>query len=107
MKTVGVMGDGRTYANTIVMRAVTSDDAMTADWARLPYEVLGRLSSPDHQRGEGRQPGGFGHHLQAARHHRVGMTAWGGGPEDQPTAAGWLGGRPSCRRLSPRRWWRA
>jgi GMP synthase (glutamine-hydrolysing) len=42
---VGVMGDERTYEHPIVIRAVTSDDAMTADWARLPYEVLERLSS--------------------------------------------------------------
>ena len=45
VRTVGVMGDGRTYAYPIVVRAVTSDDAMTADWARLPYELLERLSS--------------------------------------------------------------
>ena len=45
VKTVGVMGDDRTYAYPIVLRAVTSDDAMTADWARLPYEVLERVSS--------------------------------------------------------------
>ena len=45
VRTVGVMGDGRTYAYPIVIRAVTSDDAMTADWARLPYDVLERLSS--------------------------------------------------------------
>jgi GMP synthase (glutamine-hydrolysing) len=45
VKTVGVMGDDRTYAYPIVLRAVTSDDAMTADWARLPYEVLARISS--------------------------------------------------------------
>jgi GMP synthase (glutamine-hydrolysing) len=45
VRTVGVMGDERTYAYPIVIRAVTSDDAMTADWARLPYEVLERLSS--------------------------------------------------------------
>jgi GMP synthase (glutamine-hydrolysing) len=43
--TVGVMGDERTYAHPIIIRAVTSEDAMTADWARLPYEVLERLSS--------------------------------------------------------------
>ena len=42
---VGVMGDERTYAHPIIIRAVTSDDAMTADFARLPYEVLERLSS--------------------------------------------------------------
>jgi GMP synthase (glutamine-hydrolysing) len=40
VRTVGVMGDGRTYEYPIVIRAVTSDDAMTADWARLPYDVI-------------------------------------------------------------------
>src|SRR2546423_1415185 len=45
VRTVGVMGDDRTYAYPIILRAVTSDDAMTADWARLPYEVLERISS--------------------------------------------------------------
>jgi GMP synthase (glutamine-hydrolysing) len=45
VRTVGVMGDDRTYAYPIVLRAVTSDDAMTADWARLPYELLERVSS--------------------------------------------------------------
>jgi len=45
VRTVGVMGDGRTYAYPIVIRAVTSDDAMTADWARLEYDVVQRISS--------------------------------------------------------------
>jgi GMP synthase (glutamine-hydrolysing) len=45
VKTVGVMGDDRTYAYPIVLRAVTSEDAMTADWARIPYDVLERISS--------------------------------------------------------------
>jgi GMP synthase (glutamine-hydrolysing) len=45
IQTVGVMGDGRTYENPIVIRAVTSEDAMTADWARLPHEVLERMGS--------------------------------------------------------------
>jgi GMP synthase (glutamine-hydrolysing) len=45
IKSVGVMGDQRTYGSTIVLRAVTSDDAMTADWAQLPYEVLSRIST--------------------------------------------------------------
>ncbi len=45
VRTVGVMGDGRTYAYPIVIRAVTSDDAMTADWARLPYELVERIAS--------------------------------------------------------------
>ncbi|MDA8290851.1 MAG: glutamine-hydrolyzing GMP synthase [Actinomycetota bacterium] len=44
VRSVGVMGDERTYAYPIVVRAVTSEDAMTADWARLPYDVLERIS---------------------------------------------------------------
>ncbi len=42
---VGVMGDERTYANPVIIRAVTSDDAMTADWARLPYDLLETMSN--------------------------------------------------------------
>lgn len=45
MKSVGVMGDGRTYDNTIALRAVTTTDFMTADWARIPYEVLETVST--------------------------------------------------------------
>ncbi len=45
IKTVGVMGDERTYAHPIIIRAVTSDDAMTADWARLPYDLLETMSN--------------------------------------------------------------
>ena len=45
IKSVGVQGDGRTYAYPLIVRAVTSDDAMTADWARIDYDVLARISS--------------------------------------------------------------
>ena len=45
VRSVGVMGDQRTYAETVVLRAVTTDDFMTADWARLPSELLARISS--------------------------------------------------------------
>jgi GMP synthase (glutamine-hydrolysing) len=45
IRSVGVMGDERTYENPVILRAVTSDDAMTADWARLPYELLERIAA--------------------------------------------------------------
>ena len=45
VRTVGVMGDGRTYDSPVIVRVVTSEDAMTADWARLPHELLERISS--------------------------------------------------------------
>lgn len=45
IRSVGVQGDGRTYAYPIIIRAVTSEDAMTADWARLPYELLEKVSN--------------------------------------------------------------
>jgi GMP synthase (glutamine-hydrolysing) len=45
IRSVGVMGDERTYGHPIIIRAVTSDDAMTADWARLPYDLLEKMSS--------------------------------------------------------------
>ncbi|MEX2256035.1 MAG: glutamine-hydrolyzing GMP synthase, partial [Acidimicrobiia bacterium] len=45
VRTVGVMGDGRTYEYPVIIRAVTSEDAMTADWARLPHDLLERLAS--------------------------------------------------------------
>jgi GMP synthase (glutamine-hydrolysing) len=45
VRSVGVMGDGRTYADTVGLRAVTTDDFMTADWAHLPYDLLGRISN--------------------------------------------------------------
>jgi GMP synthase (glutamine-hydrolysing) len=45
IRSVGVMGDERTYGHPIIVRAVTSDDAMTADWARLPYDLLEKISN--------------------------------------------------------------
>jgi GMP synthase (glutamine-hydrolysing) len=45
VKSVGVMGDGRTYQNVVAVRAVTTEDFMTADWARIPAEVLARISN--------------------------------------------------------------
>jgi hypothetical protein len=74
VRSVGVQGDGRTHGHPVVLRPVTSEDAMTADWARVPYAVLERISTritnevraikPRHPRSD----------QQAARHHRVGMT---------------------------------
>ncbi len=45
VRSVGVMGDERTYENTIALRIVESQDGMTADWVRLPYDVLARISA--------------------------------------------------------------
>ncbi|MCU0225211.1 MAG: GMP synthase (glutamine-hydrolyzing), partial [Acidobacteria bacterium] len=43
-RTVGVMGDGRTYEHVIALRSVNTDDFMTADWSRLPHDLLGRVA---------------------------------------------------------------
>jgi len=45
VRSVGVMGDGRTYQEAVALRAVTTTDFMTADWARLPYDLLARISN--------------------------------------------------------------
>ena len=45
VRSVGVMGDGRTYDYTLALRAVTTSDFMTADWARIPYDVLDKIST--------------------------------------------------------------
>ena len=45
VKTVGVMGDARTYDELVAIRAVTTDDFMTADWAKIPYDILGNVSN--------------------------------------------------------------
>ena len=45
VRSVGVMGDRRTYSHPVVLRLVTSEDGMTADWAHLPYDLLGKISN--------------------------------------------------------------
>jgi GMP synthase (glutamine-hydrolysing) len=45
VQSVGVMGDARTYENALAIRAVETEDFMTADWSHIPYEVLGRMST--------------------------------------------------------------
>ncbi len=74
VRSVGVQGDGRTYGHPVVLRPVASEDAMTADWARVPYDVLAHDLDADHQRGSRGQPGRPRRDEQAARHHRVGVT---------------------------------
>ena len=75
VKSVGVQGDGRTYAYPIVIRAVTSEDAMTADWARLPYDLLERVSNRiinEIPRREPRRPRRL---IEAAGDDRVGVAS--------------------------------
>ena len=75
VRSVGVQGDGRTYGHPIVLRPVSSEDAMTADWTRVPYDVLARISTRITNEVRRGQPGGPRRHQQAAGHDRVGVSA--------------------------------
>ena len=73
VRTVGVMGDGRTYDHVCALRAVTSSDGMTADFFPFDMAVPGPRRDAHHQRGAGGQPGGLRRDEQAAGDDRVGV----------------------------------
>ena len=68
------MGDGRTYEHVIALRVVDSVDAMTADWARLPSELIARMSGRIINEVKGVNRVGLRRFLQAPEHYRVGIV---------------------------------
>ena len=75
IRSVGVMGDQRTYAHPIILRAVVTEDFMTARWAQDTLRCAGTHQQPYRQRGCGYQSRGLRHQFQTSGDYRVGMTA--------------------------------
>ena len=75
MRSVGVMGDGRTYDYTLALRAVNTSDFMTADWSRIPYDVLDRISVRIVNEVRGINRICLRHHQQTPRNDRVGIIS--------------------------------
>ena len=73
VQSVGVMGDGRTYEYVVALRAVQTEDFMTAHWAELPYDAAVEGLQSHHQRSARNQPRRVRHFRQAARDNRVGI----------------------------------
>ena len=74
VRSVGVMGDQRTYQEAVALRAVTTEDFMTADWARLPYDLLARVANRIVNEVPGVNRVVYDHHQQAASHDRMGIS---------------------------------
>ena len=104
VKSVGVMGDGRTYEYVVALRAVQTTDFMTADWAQLPYELLEKVSSRIINEVRGINRVTYDISSQAARHDRVGVgtTLVTRSPSSQPRRPVDTPRSPP-RRASPRR----
>jgi hypothetical protein len=84
---VGVQGDERTYGSPIVLRPVSSEDAMTADWSRVPYDVLSAISTRITNECRGINRVALDVHIQAAGNNRVGVS--GALPSDRQMGVAW------------------